>query len=177
MRDKNTVEIDFRTAKGFEELYNCSADQLFSIIFRQVGDRSATQELVQNIYLRLWERRFEIELDIPVQHYLNRAAKLAALDYLKTTQRRQQHLDEILFDQEESNNNTEKTVFFQELKSRISAIADRLPPKCRAVFLMSREQGLNIREISEELAIAEKTVEAHLTKALKTIKGHLGDKI
>ncbi|TDQ76321.1 RNA polymerase sigma-70 factor [Sphingobacterium yanglingense] len=177
MCERNNIMVDFRTAKGFEELYNCTSDQLFTIIFRQVGDKSTTQELVQNIYLKLWERRFDIELEIPIQHYLNRAAKLAALDYLKTAQRRQQHLDEISQEQNQANNDTERTVFFQELKNRISAIADQLPPKCKAVFMMSREQGLNIREISEELAIAEKTVEAHLTKALKTIKGGLDEKV
>ncbi|QQT31811.1 sigma-70 family RNA polymerase sigma factor [Sphingobacterium multivorum] len=177
MKSENTITLDFKTPNDFEVLYRNTSEQLFNIIFKQVRDHAITEELVQNIYLRLWERRFEIQLSIPIQHYLNRAAKLAALDYLKTNNRRNIHLKQLYIEQEESDNVTEKTIFFRDLKKRIHAITDQLPPTCRTVFVMSREQGLNTRTISQRLSIAEKTVEAHLTKALKAIKNSIDRKI
>lgn len=176
MKSESNIHIDFKTAHDFETLYRSTSGQLFNIIFKQVRDRAITEELVQNIYLRLWERRFEIELTIPIQHYLNRAAKLTALDYLKTTYRRNILLKQLSIAREESDNVTEKTIFFRDLKTRIGAITDQLPKKCRTVFVMSREEGLNTRTISQRLSIAEKTVEAHLTKALKTIKNSIEKK-
>ncbi len=177
MKEQNNNGIDFRFSEGFELLYRRTADQLFHIIFRQTGDKSVTQGLVQNIYLKLWERRFELKLDLPVEHYLNRSAKLAALDYLKTASRRKHHLQEILGQQVRVTQETEHAILFDDLKFQINGITDQLPPKCRTVFLLSREEGLNIREISKKLAIAEKTVEAHLTKALKTIRYYLEKKV
>ncbi len=177
MRSGSNISIDFKTPNDFEALYKSTSKQLFNIIFKQIRDRSITEGLVQDIYLRLWERRFEIQLTVPIQHYLNRAAKLAALNYLKTNHRRNIYLNQLRLDQARGDNVTEKTIFFRDLKKRIHAITDQLPPKCRTVFVMSREEGLNTRTISQRLSIAEKTVEAHLTKALKAIRSSIERKV
>ncbi|WP_313266672.1 sigma-70 family RNA polymerase sigma factor [Sphingobacterium sp.] len=177
MKNGSNICIDFKTPNDFEVLYKSTSEQLFNIIFKQIRDRSITEGLVQDIYLRLWERRFEIQLTVPIQHYLNRAAKLAALNYLKTNHRRNTYLNQLRLDQDGGDNITEKTIFFRDLKKRIHAITDQLPPKCRTVFVMSREEGLNTRTISQRLSIAEKTVEAHLTKALKAIRNSIERKV
>jgi len=177
VRSGSNISIDFKTPNDFEALYKSTSKQLFNIIFKQIRDRSITEGLVQDIYLRLWERRFEIQLTVPIQHYLNRAAKLAALNYLKTNHRRNIYLNQLRLDQARGDNVTEKTIFFRDLKKRIHAITDQLPPKCRTVFVMSREEGLNTRTISQRLSIAEKTVEAHLTKALKAIRSSIERKV
>jgi len=177
VRSGSNISIDFKTPNDFEALYKSTSEQLFNIIFKQIRDRSITEGLVQDIYLRLWERRFEIQLTVPIQHYLNRAAKLAALNYLKTNHRRNIYLNQLRLDQARGDNVTEKTIFFRDLKKRIHAITDQLPPKCRTVFVMSRDEGLNTRTISQRLSIAEKTVEAHLTKALKAIRSSIERKV
>ena len=73
-----------------------------------------------------------------------------------------------------SSNSTEDWLEFEELKSRLELLVSNLPEKCRLVYKMSRENGMSQKQIAEEFCISEKTVEAHIGKALKVLRTGLG---
>ncbi|MBE5322338.1 helix-turn-helix domain-containing protein [Pedobacter sp. MR2016-19] len=73
----------------------------------------------------------------------------------------------------ESINNTEETILFKDLDHFVDGLVNRLPCRCKQVYTLSRNSGLTIPEIAEQLELSEKTVEAHLTKALRFLKTYL----
>lgn len=149
--------------------------KLCVICFNVVGDRDMAAEIVHNVFLSVWERRDKLVLEGEIEHYLTRAVKLAAMEYIRTSTNHRKHLSGIAATLNELVNTTEDDLAFYELSERIELIASGLPPQCRQVFVLSREQGLSNKGVATSLNISEKTVEAHLSKALKFLKEHLKD--
>lgn len=167
--------IDFQTEKGFELAYHQYSQKLFRIAFNIIKDRAIVEELVQNVYCSLWEKKDSLELKGPLENYIVRAVKLAALDHIRTKMTHQNHLRSSLAEHSKSTTCTENQVMFNELSQTLLQLTEQLPHQCRQVFRLSREKGMTIREISSALFIAEKTVEAHLTKALKFLRKELSE--
>jgi RNA polymerase sigma-70 factor (family 1) len=153
----------------FTEIYNRYWKKLLAIANNLTKDKPAAQEIVQEVFISLWNRKDIIYIQ-SLRAYLAKAVKFSVF---KQIQREKRH-SEIALDSYKNQTATEEgiieTKFLQEY---INGIVDELPEKCRLVFKYSREAGLTIPEISKELNIAEKTVESHLTKALKTIRLNL----
>ena len=163
------------THEGFERIYRKYIKKLCRIAFNQIRDEAVVQNIVHNVFCYLWESRHTLQLEGPLENYLIRAVKLAAFDHIRTKVNRKKHLESALYGYKPSKDCTEEQVRFNELSEKINTLVERLPRKCRQVYLLSREKGLSNREIATTLSLAEKTVEAHLSKALKFLRINLAD--
>ena len=151
----------------FQEFYPyvCSA------IFKIVKERNTVEDLAQEVFLRFWQKRHQINISSSVQAYLRRMAINEALGYL-----RKQKIFE-----EEINNETmggtsqgvENQYLHGELEDHIRLAVDKLPPKCRTVFKLSRFEELSYKEIAAQMDISVKTVENQMGKALKFLRKEL----
>ncbi|MEM0941671.1 MAG: RNA polymerase sigma-70 factor [Bacteroidota bacterium] len=168
-------EPDFKTSKGFEEIYNTYIRDVYLICFAHLKNKNECQEISQEIFRSLWERREMIQLDVPIGNYLRRAAKLKVIDFIRRKEREDRNLECMIVDLCVSENSTEDAVSLGELKLRINNLVDKLPCRCREVFKLSREKGLSIKEIASTLLISENTVKVHLTKALSILREELSD--
>lgn len=167
--------VDAFTRESFEHVYRQCVKKLCVICFNVVGDRDTASEIVHNVFLSVWERREVLKLEGEMEHYLVRAVKLASLEYIRTVMIHKKHLSGIAAIQRKDANTTDDQIAFQELRDRISLITSGLPPQCKEVFSLSREKGFSNKRVALSLNISEKTVEAHLSKALKYLKDHLRD--
>jgi RNA polymerase sigma-70 factor (ECF subfamily) len=167
------VQTDFTTREGFERIYRAHAKTMFNIVYNKLGDKETSKEIVQDIFKSLWERRDEIVLASPLQHYLFRAAKLKVLDHFRKKAVRENRLAEIANEWELAIRDFEAVLRYKDLQGEIECLVARLPPQCRAVYGFSREEGFSNKEIAFHLSISEKTVEAHLAKALRFLKENL----
>ncbi|MEM1406584.1 MAG: RNA polymerase sigma-70 factor [Bacteroidota bacterium] len=165
--------LDITKAQGFEEVYRKYVAKLCRIAFNQTRDESTAQSIVQNVFTQLWERRESLAIQGPIENYLVRAVKLAVMDYLRNQSKRRSHLESHLSDYCGTKHCTEELVAFNELETKVNSLTDQLPCQCRKVYELSRKKGLNNKEIASSLLISEKTVEAHLTRALKHLKVNL----
>lgn len=159
----------------FEQAYRRSARKLCIVCHNVVGDQEIASEIVHNVFLSVWERRDVLKLEGELDHYLFRAVKLASLEYIRTKAIRARHLNDIASMEKNEVNTTEEQLAFYELRDRISVLTSGLPPQSREVFTLSREKGLSNRAIAMSLNISDKTVEAHISKALKYLREHLTD--
>ncbi|MEM6831789.1 MAG: RNA polymerase sigma-70 factor [Bacteroidota bacterium] len=166
-------KFDFTTPEGFELIYKTYVAKLCRIAYNQTQDESTAQSIVQNVFSQLWTRRETLSINGPVENYLVRAVKLAVMDHLRNQSKRKIKLEDHLVDYCGSTHCTEEQVAFNELQTRVNNLTDQLPCQCRRVYEMSRGQGLKNKEIASALLISEKTVEAHLTRALKHLKVNL----
>jgi len=157
---------------AFAEIYSRYWNKLMAIAYNHTKDKSAAQEIVQELFIGLWNRRDQLEI-LNIGNYLATAIKFSIYKQIDKEKRRR----------EVENNGTgfynysedEEKIEAKFLQEYINGLVEQLPEKCRLVFNYSRVQGLSIPEIANEMNISEKTVEGHLTKGLKTIKSNLKD--
>lgn len=148
---------------------------VYHSILRIVSDESMAEDLAQEVFLRLWEKRHKLQISGALGGYLRRMAINEALGYLRkhkkytTTEVQEQHSP--------STGSGESIYLSGELADQLQAAIDTLPPRCKAVFVLSRFEELSYKEISAKLDISPKTVENQISKALKllrtALKGYL----
>ena len=152
----------------FHEFYVpvCKAVQRF------VKDKGIVEDLAQDIFVRLWERREQINITSSLGAYLHRMAVNEALGYLRK-QKKFQSNDIEDQDFEANEHSFDEVMVGKELKDNITAAISQLPPRCQTVFKLSRYEQMSYKQIGEKLDISVKTVENQMGKALKIMRGLL----
>lgn len=157
---------------AFTEIYDRYWKKMFALAADKLDDLDEAKEIVQQIFVSLWERRHTIDIHQSLSGYIAVSVKYKVINILHRRDVRQKHLDELPSDFN-VDDSTLEWLEFEELRHRIAKIVTNLPEKCRLVFVMSREEGLSQKKIAKKLGLSEKTVEAHLGKAIKTLKSGL----
>nr|WP_262897889.1 MULTISPECIES: RNA polymerase sigma-70 factor [unclassified Pedobacter] len=159
--------------QALSALYLRFWDKLLSVACHRLHEPEEAEEIVQDIFIKLWQRRDGLELTHSLATYLAVAVKYRVINFLDQRGRKRVKESRLPDLNSQLQPSAEEYIFENELRLRIEATVKSLPDKCQIVFRMSREDGLSNREISKELDIAEKTVEAHMSKALRHIRGNL----
>lgn len=163
-------------AKGdqnaFDRLYERYFAPVFNYAYQKTGDRFLAQEVVQELFINLWQQRERLLITGAVNAYIFTAAKHLIIDQYRREATRTRHTDTFSNRQELTSNQTEEQIWADDLQQTYEELLRQLPDRCRQVFVLSR-QGLANREIARQLGIAEKTVEQHITKALRLLHQHL----
>ncbi|MCE7039562.1 RNA polymerase sigma factor [Dyadobacter sp. CY312] len=159
---------------AFAELYKRHVKLLVYTAIRKTGLKSTAEDIVQDTFVKFWIKRSTFDIEKNVQAYLNGILKNNIIDHYHKEQRKSTiPLDEIenpLADdtQEYLNLNVLSQLYEQSLL--------KLSPKCRVAFELSRK-GYSLREIAQNMGISEKTVEAHISKALRQLRIEMKDYI
>ena len=158
--------------KAFERLFHCYYSHLCLFAEQFVHNHAEAEEIVQDTFVSIWEKKEKIAITTSVKNYLFRSVKNSCLNYLKHNQIKNQYADKLLSD---SGLDEPDDVSFIEsgLLQKIEECINSLPEKRREVFRLSREEGLKYREIAEKLNISVKTVETHMGLAIKTLRDKL----
>lgn len=179
MRDPllyNERELLSRLSRGdeaaFTEIYNIYWDKLFVVATHKLYNPSEAEELVQDIFLDVWHRREELQIN-SLSAYLATAVKYRVINALAKRNRQLRYEQHAGQTTTEADLSTEQWLSFGDLRDKLGKLVADLPEKCRIVFQLSRDKGFSQKEIAHELGIAEKTVEAHLSKAIRTLRTHL----
>lgn len=157
---------------AFTEIYTRYSRKLLAIAFNYSRDPDLAEEIVQDIFLSLWERSSSLQIE-SLDAYLATAVKFAIFRQIYTQKKRIElakthyKIETIVLDEDK--------IYAKFLDEYIQGIIETLPKKCRIVFQYSRNMHLNNKEIAEKMNISEKTVESHMTKALKTIRNNLSN--
>jgi len=155
--------------RAFEELYNRYWPLLVNAAYKRLNCREKAEDLVQNIFIDLYQRRTAIELSISLKSYLKQALKFKILNEYRAQGIRAKYQRSLFFNPDCKNDFTH-ALEAKELEKKVDTVLNRLPDKCRQVFLLSRKENLSNKDISVGLNISVSTVEKHITKALKTIR-------
>ena len=154
--------------------------RLFNFANGYLNNSENTKEVLQDVFLKLWDTRQKLSVNTNLNAYLFTLTRNRCIDLL----RREKLMLQFRTDkQEEYRRLTENfealsdpildDLFALEIQEEINRTISELPEQCQKVFIMSRVKGMNNREISQSLVISEKTIESHLTKALKIIRSAL----
>ena len=161
-------EQDSQTA--FRDFYDMTYDRLFRIAYYYVKQEEWSQEIVLDVFLRLWKQRDTL-LDVRnIEDYCFILVKNASLNYLEKENRRTTVSTETLPEPEAQSDSPEESMISEELFAIYVKALDRLPERCREVFIRIREEKQSYAQVAEELDISIKTVDAQLQKAVTRLK-------
>lgn len=139
-------------------------------VYRMLGDKALAEDLVQEVFVKVWERRNQLTFNDRFIYYLKRSCYHAALSYLASNPHQlTTEASPLLPDSQLSDEPLQYTELQQEVRRAIS----RLPEKTRLVFSLVRYEELSYREVAESLQISTKAVEKHMTLALKRLRESL----
>jgi RNA polymerase sigma-70 factor (ECF subfamily) len=157
----------------FRKYYDLYYEQLCHFLNFYTQDITVIEDVLQEVFLKLWENREEIEIQY-IKTYLFHAAKNRVLNHLRDEQNRH-YLLKNWFDQQNQDRQGKECFDIEQFTLLLNKAIDQLPPKCREIFLLSRQKKLTYKQIAEKLDISIKTVEAQMGIALKRIKETLGN--
>jgi RNA polymerase sigma-70 factor (family 1) len=160
--------------KVFEELFNTYYEPLCRYCMRVVTDQDEAEEIVQEVFVNLWTKREETNIDTSLNAYLYRTVMNRAINYNHHLKIRSKHRDQVMASTPEVQPTNDDLVE-AELLALYETALDKMPARRREAFELSRKEGLKYAEIAAKLAVSEKTVEAHISKALEDLRLFLQD--
>jgi len=163
-------EINRLDNATFEKLFNELYAGLCRYAIQYVRIPEIAEEIVQEQFLDLWEKREIIKIHTSTKSYIYKSVKNKSIDYLRSKFTKQKFVQEELSYTLTEKSNPLKDIERQELESAVTTAMERLPERCYTVFSLSRFGDLTNKQIAEELNISEKTVEAQITIAIKKIR-------
>jgi len=163
------VRLTMGDKNAFTEIYNRFWKKLFTIAAHRVGNLEDAEEIVQDIFTSIWNKRFDLVLRSDLSSYLAVSVKYRVIKILDKQYNQKKYL-EGLISHAQIDDSTQQFLAFEELQEELEKHINTLPQQCQLVFRLSRELGYSQKKIAEELCISEKTVEAHLGKAFKRLR-------
>jgi RNA polymerase sigma-70 factor (family 1) len=159
---------------AFRQIYNRYWKPAYFTALKKTHNKEVAEELVQNIFLGLWERRESSSIE-QLNAYLNTAVKYQVLNYIKSSIIKQRHSVLLRKQPELAEDDSDSVLIMHELSAAIENAINQLPEKSRVIFRLSRFENRSIKEIAQLLSVSEKVVEYHITKSLKAMRLELKD--
>jgi len=157
----------------FELLFRSSYVSLVRYAKTIIKDHDTAEEIVQDLFFRLWQDREKLNIESSLNGYLFRSVHNKCLHYIEHKKVVDRHAGEASLRQQEDQQSPADILHFKELQLKIADILERLPERCGQIFYMSRFEGLKYAEIAEKLSISIKTVESNMGRALKEFRKEL----
>ena len=148
---------------------------LCNYAFSILKDDGEAEDIVQKTFCMLWDKREIIEIKTSVKSYLYRIIHNECLNKIRQNKIRSEHNQIYAYEKNTSLNDVEGVFIGNELEQRITVAIDRLPPRCREVFIKSRMDQFMYSEIATEMNISVNTVENQMAKALRLLRENLRD--
>lgn len=164
-----------RNEKVFEQVFKSNFKSLHAYAFTIVKDEMMAEEMVQNVFYKIWERTEQLSINSSIKAYLYRAVYNESLNYLKHQKVRATYQTQTSWIMKDQTDNASKKILHRELSEKLQQAMNTLPEQCRTIFQMSRFEELRYREIADRLSISVKTVENQMGKALKLLRIKLAD--
>lgn len=158
---------------AFTKIYNLYWDKLYYTAHKLLKDTDAAEEIVQEVFLKLWQKRDNLDIQ-SIPQYLAAMTRYAVFRYLSKQKRYKEKESLAALSTE---NTVEFNVDHKILLEMITQLSNKLPEKCRLVFQYNKLQDQSLVDVAAQLNITQKTAEAHLTKALRMIRANVGDAI
>lgn len=157
-------------AKAFERLFRQQYGRLYKFAFQYVENRQMAEEVVNDVFIKLWRYRSNLHTITNPESYLFIAVKNQALNYIKQYSHLHVSLDEETAGTRlRSQHNPHLDMEWKELHFKLTAAIDQLPSQCRKIFRLIKEEGMKPRQVAQILNISVRTVETQLYRAVKRL--------
>jgi len=181
-KDNITYELLTRLKNGdmlaFDRVYELYSHKLFSFIFKILKNKAEADDIVQEVFVKIWESRHKIENYKLLNSYIFTIAYNNSIDLIRKRINNTKYLEHL------KNSavinvtpNVISQIEFNELNTQTEKLISNLPERQKQVYLLHREEGLTYPEIAEKLGISKNTVENHMVKALKYLRQNMDNSL
>jgi len=172
-KSKSSVnDLQSGQIEAFESVFRKYYAPLVVFARKYVDDYDTARDIVQDLFVKFYEKRAEINVEISLKSYLYRSVYNSCINYLNNASMRVRHA-KTMESTNEIYNDLEDEIIAIDLQYKIYNIIDKLPNKCRKIFKMNRFEGLSNDEIAQSLNLSKRTVETQISKALKILRNKL----
>jgi len=160
--------------REFVGFFNLHWAKVYGLAFTMCTNEAAAKDICQDIFLSIWSRGLTFESDLEASKYLARSTKYQILNHFRNKKNVEEVTDINHTDQTEIRRyNPESILLNKELTLQLEVMIAKLEEPSKSIFMLSREQNLTYKQIADEMGIAVKTVEKHISRALKELKSSL----
>lgn len=157
-------------AEAFEKIYYTYAERVYYFAYRYLQNEEDTEEIVQDVFTRIWENRDKIDPELSFSGYILTTTKNTIFNINRKKVNHQAYCTYLINYLQQSRHHVEDQIIYNDLMELLEKTIADLPPKRQEIFRLSRFQGMPYKEISRKLSISEKTIETHMRLALRDIK-------
>jgi len=169
------LRLSKRDEAAFEQVFKTHYKNLHAYAFTILKDEDEAEEMVQQVFFKLWERSEHLSFSGPIAAYLYRAVHNESLNFIKHQKVKAGHQLQVAYSMKNKSEQAQPRMIRKELENKFREALNELPEQCRTVFQLSRFEDMKYKEIADKLEISVKTVENHMGKALKLLRTKLVD--
>jgi RNA polymerase sigma-70 factor (ECF subfamily) len=170
-------ELVERLQKGdveaFDLIYDKYSGRLYAFGLKYLRSTAEAEELVQSVFLKVWENYKNLKKESSFKSYLFTIAYNDICKLFRKRNYRQKFIDDTLYENSQSSTETEDGIDYQSVLERVQQIIDKLPERQKTIFLKSREEGKTSKEIAAELGLSPGTIDNYISEALRFIRSRL----
>jgi RNA polymerase sigma-70 factor (family 1) len=167
-------EIKADNMLAFDILYKKYSKRLYRFAFSILKSNEEAENIIQDVFLNLWENRQKVEKGSSVKYYVFTIAHNSSISLLRKKATSTQFIEYLKLHQNLNQEPVNIEFEYNELRDRLDKIISHLPERQKEVYLLHNIEGLKYREIAKRLSISENTIENHMSRALKNIREKLG---
>ncbi|WP_430973898.1 RNA polymerase sigma factor [Sunxiuqinia rutila] len=168
-------ELKAGDRKAFQQVFNAYSERLFHFAYSYLKDVNETEEIVQDVFLRLWEIKSEIDVEKSFKSFLYKITVNKVFNHLKRQIVRQKYEDYVLKLEPEYPITPEESLSQKELEANLLKMLGKLPEQKRKIFELSKLKGFSNAEIAEQLGVSVRTVENQVYRASKFLRERLAE--
>jgi len=168
-------EIKADNMFAFDMLYKKYSKRLYKFAYYILKSPEESENIVQDVFLSLWENRNKVEKDSSVKYYVFTIAYNSAISIIRKKARESQFIEYLKSLQDLNQEPVNIELEYHELTEKLEDIINHLPDGQKSVYLLHKVEGLKYSEIAERLNISVNTIENHMSRAFKTIRKKLGN--
>lgn len=161
--------------EAFDLVYHRYAGKLYAFSLKYLRSKDEAEELVQSVFLKVWENQKNIKKDTSFKSYLFTIAYNEICNLFRRRKYQQNFFDKSMIENPEASVETEDQINFQFVSEQVEQIISRLPEKQKTIFRKSRQEGKSTKEIADELGLSPGTVDNYISESLKFIRTNLKD--
>ena len=169
------LRLSKRDEAAFEQVFKTHYKNLHAYAFTMLKDEDEAEEMVQQVFFKLWEQSEHLSFSGSVAAYLYRAVHNESLNFLKHQKVKANHQLHVAYSMKNKSEQVQGKLITRELEKKFREALNELPEQCRTVFQLSRFENMKYKEIAGKLDISIKTVEKHMGKAFKLLRTKLVD--
>ncbi|MEH6682301.1 MAG: sigma-70 family RNA polymerase sigma factor [Sediminicola sp.] len=164
------IKLSDESALGI--LYDRLWERMYALAYLLLKDKDRSKDIVQDVWISIWERRATIKND-NVEGYILQATRFRVYKELRDSKFQRIPLELLQHIKASESNGILDTLYLQDTETILERSIEGLPKKCHQVFVLSRYVGLENAEISKKLGISQRTVETHISNAIRRIKSEI----
>jgi RNA polymerase sigma-70 factor (family 1) len=157
---------------AFSELFNRHWDRVYNMIYSRIRERAVTEEMAQEIFMKLWDKRAELAID-NFSAYLYTCVKHRCINYIESRITRKKHWEHYKIFLPVQDDSTGKTIALNDLREALEKGLNNIPRKSKMIFQLNRFEGQSVKEIAGQMNLSEKAIQYHLTRSVRELRLYL----